>query len=126
MSNALEIQNLCKSYGDFKLDSVSFSLPTGYIMGFVGQNGAGKTTTIRCILNMASRENGEIKIFGLDNIRDELVVKQELAVVFDEIFFVDSWRVKEVEKASMGFTADGTAGYTANISKSFRCRLKSG
>lgn len=103
MNNALEIQNLCKSYGDFRLDSVSFSLPTGYIMGFVGQNGAGKTTTIRCILNMASRENGEIKIFRLDNIRDELEVKQELAAVFDEIFFVDSWRVKEVEKAIHGF-----------------------
>lgn len=103
MSNALEIQNLCKSYGDFKLNSVSFSLPTGYIMGFVGQNGAGKTTTIRCILNMASRENGEIKIFGLDNICDELAVKQELAAVFDEIIFVDSWRVKEVEKALNGF-----------------------
>lgn len=103
MSNALEVQNLCKSYTDFKLDSVSFTLPAGYIMGFVGQNGAGKTTTIRCILNMAIRESGEIKIFGLDNIRDELAVKQELAVVFDEIFFVDTWRILEVEKAIRGF-----------------------
>lgn len=72
-------------------------------MGFVGQNGAGKTTTIRCILNMASRDDGEIKIFGLDNLRDELAIKQELAAVFDEIFFVDSWRVREVEKAVRGF-----------------------
>jgi ABC-2 type transport system ATP-binding protein len=103
MSNALEVQNLCKSYTDFKLDSVSFTLPAGYIMGFVGQNGAGKTTTIRCILNMAKRESGEIKIFGLDNIRDELAVKQELAAVFDEIFFVDTWRIREVEKAIRGF-----------------------
>ena len=100
---ALEVQRLCKTYGDFKLDSVSFTLPAGYIMGFVGQNGAGKTTTIRCILNMATRESGEIKIFGLDNIRDELAVKQELAAVFDEIFFVDTWRVREVEKAIRGF-----------------------
>jgi ABC-2 type transport system ATP-binding protein len=83
MSNALEVQNLRKTYGDFKLDSVSFTLPAGYIMGFVGQNGAGKTTTIRCILNMAIREGGEIKIFGLDNLRDELAIKQELAAVCD-------------------------------------------
>jgi ABC-2 type transport system ATP-binding protein len=103
MSNALEVQNLHKTYGDFKLDSVSFSLPAGYIMGFVGQNGAGKTTTIRCIFNMATRESGEIKIFGLDNVRDELAIKQELAAVFDEIFFVDTWRVREVEKALRGF-----------------------
>jgi ABC-2 type transport system ATP-binding protein len=72
-------------------------------MGFVGQNGAGKTTTIRCIFNMATRESGEIKIFGLDNVRDELAIKQELAAVFDEIFFVDTWRVREVEKALRGF-----------------------
>lgn len=103
MSNVLEIQNLHKTYSDFTLDTVSFSLPAGYIMGFVGQNGAGKTTTIRCILNMAARDGGEIKIFGLDNLRDELVIKQELAAVFDEIFFVDTWRVGEVEKAIRSF-----------------------
>lgn len=103
MINALDVQNIHKTYSDFSLDSVSFSLPAGYIMGFVGQNGAGKTTTIRCILNMAARDGGEIKIFGLDNVRDELAVKQKLAVVFDEIFFVDTWRVREVEKAIRGF-----------------------
>jgi len=103
MSNALEVQNLHKPYSDFTLDSVSFTLPSGNIMGFVGQNGAGKTTTIRCILNMAVRDGGEIKIFGLDNVRDELAVKQELAAVFDENFFVESWRVHEVEKIIKGF-----------------------
>lgn len=49
MNNALEVRNLCKTYNDFSLDSISFTLPAGYIMGFVGQNGAGKTTTIRLI-----------------------------------------------------------------------------
>ncbi|MCL2736704.1 MAG: ABC transporter ATP-binding protein [Propionibacteriaceae bacterium] len=103
MSNALEIQNLCKSYPGFKLDSVSFALPMGKIMGFVGQNGAGKTTTIRTILNMATRDSGEVHVFGLDNIADELAIKQELGAVFDEIFFVDSWRIREVEKVVRGF-----------------------
>ncbi|MEI8199455.1 MAG: ABC transporter ATP-binding protein [Eubacteriales bacterium] len=103
MSNALEVQNLHKTYSDFTLDGVSFTLPAGNIMGFVGQNGAGKTTTIRCILNMAVRDGGEIKVFGLDNVRDELAVKQELAAVFDESFFVESWRVREVEKIIRGF-----------------------
>ena len=63
MSNAISIQKLCKSYKDFSLNNLSFSLPMGYIMGFVGQNGAGKTTTIRLILNMIEREGGEVKIF---------------------------------------------------------------
>ncbi|MDD9149802.1 MULTISPECIES: ABC transporter ATP-binding protein [unclassified Sporolactobacillus] len=103
MNNALEVSNLRKEFRDFTLNNVSFSLPMGYIMGFVGQNGAGKTTAISLILNMTGRDGGEVKIFGLDNIRDEKKIKQDIAVVFDDIYFVDSWRVREVEKALKNF-----------------------
>jgi ABC-type multidrug transport system, ATPase component len=102
-NTVLEINKLCKDYLDFSLRNVSFSLPMGSIMGFVGQNGAGKTTTIRLILNMINRENGEIKIFGLDNVQDEQKIKQDIAVVFDDTYFVESWKVSEVEKALKGF-----------------------
>lgn len=103
MNNAIEIHKLCKNYKDFSLNNISFSLPMGHIMGFVGQNGAGKTTTIRLILNMIARESGEIKIFGLDNVNDEQIIKQDIAVVFDDIYFVDSWKVREVEKSIKRF-----------------------
>ena len=103
MNNAIEIQNLCKSFKDFSLNNISFSLPMGYIMGFVGRNGSGKTTTIRLILNMINRDSGQIKIFGLDNLQDEQTIKQDIAVVFDDIYFVDSWKVREVERAIKGF-----------------------
>jgi len=119
MSQALDVRDLRKSYSDFHLNSVSFSLPTGYIMGFVGQNGAGKTTTIRCILNMARRESGEITLFGQDNITDEMEIKQELGTVFDEIFFVSSWRVREVEKALRGFYKDWNTDLYHDFLKEF-------
>jgi ABC-2 type transport system ATP-binding protein len=99
MNNVIEIKGLCKDYKDFSLNNLSFSLPKGYIMGFVGQNGSGKTTTIRLILNMIKRKNGNIKIFDMDNILDEQKIKQDIAVVFDDIFYVDTWKVYEVEKA---------------------------
>ena len=110
MNYALEVQNLCKTYGDFKLDNVSFALPAGNIMGFVGQNGAGKTTTIRLILNMANRESGEVRIFEMDNMKEDLAIKQWLGTVFDEIFFVDTWRIREVEKAIRGFYSEWDGG----------------
>ena len=69
MNNVLEISNVTKDYKKFKIDNISFNLPKGYIMGFIGANGAGKTTTIKLILNMIKRESGEIKVFDLDNIR---------------------------------------------------------
>jgi ABC-2 type transport system ATP-binding protein len=103
MNKAIEINKLCKDYGDFSLNNISFSLPVGYIMGFVGQNGAGKTTTIRLILNMTARNDGSIKIFGMDNILEEQKIKQDIAVVLDDIFFVENWKVYEVEKAVKGF-----------------------
>jgi len=103
MDNAIEIKGLRKDYKDFSLNDISLTLPAGHIMGFVGQNGAGKTTTIRLILNMTARNNGNIKVLGLDNILDEQKIKQDIAVVFDDTFFADSWKVSEVEKAIKGF-----------------------
>jgi len=103
MNNALEVNNLSKTFKDFSIDSISFNLPAGAIMGFVGQNGAGKTTTIRLILNMLKRNSGEIKVFELDNIKSELEIKQKLGVIFDDLFFIETWRIKDIEDAIKGF-----------------------
>lgn len=61
-NNAIEIRNLNKKYKNFTLDNISFSFPSGYICGFIGQNGAGKTTTLKLILNMAIKDSGEVNI----------------------------------------------------------------
>jgi ABC-2 type transport system ATP-binding protein len=119
MNSAIEVRNLCKNYKDFSLTNVSFSLPTGYIMGFVGQNGAGKTTTIRLILNMISRGGGEVKIFGLDNVQDEQTIKQDIAIVFDDIYFVDSWKVREVERAIKRFYSNWSSKSFSQYVSSF-------
>lgn len=50
MENILEVKGLNKTYQDFSLKDISFSLPEGCITGFIGINGAGKTTTLRSIL----------------------------------------------------------------------------
>ena len=50
--NALEIRNLTKSYPGFTLDNINLTLPSGCIMGLIGENGAGKSTTIKLILDM--------------------------------------------------------------------------
>ncbi len=42
--NAIEIKNVSKSYSSFKLDNLTLTLPSGCIMGLVGENGAGKST----------------------------------------------------------------------------------
>jgi ABC-2 type transport system ATP-binding protein len=72
-------------------------------MGFVGQNGAGKTTTIRLILNMLKRNSGEIKVFALDNINNDLEIKQNTGVIFDDLFFMELWKINDVENAIKKF-----------------------
>ncbi|MBQ4464487.1 MAG: ABC transporter ATP-binding protein [Oscillospiraceae bacterium] len=106
MENILEIKNLNKSYGDFALKDVSFSLPKGYIMGFVGENGSGKTTTIRSILNMAKFDSGEIRVFGLDSVTDTIAIKERLGVVFDSLYLAEHLNVKQIERQIKPFYKD--------------------
>lgn len=98
MDYCLQVENLSKNYSGFKLNNVSINIPSGSIMGFVGENGAGKTTTIKLILNLIKRDNGKIKILGLDNIKDEKAIKEQIGVVFDESYFHDMLNITQVEK----------------------------
>ncbi|MCL2019226.1 MAG: ABC transporter ATP-binding protein [Oscillospiraceae bacterium] len=98
MEHAIEVKNLVKNYDGFSLKDVSFNLPCGTVMGFIGQNGAGKTTTIKAILNLFKRNGGDIKIFGLDNIKDEEKIKEDISVVFDEICFHDTLNAYQLNK----------------------------
>ena len=96
--NAIEIKGLTKRYDGFTLDNVSFNVPKGGIMGFIGQNGAGKTTTINALLNIVRKDEGEIKLLGLDNEKDEYEVKKHIAAVFDELPFDDRLNAVAMDK----------------------------
>ena len=78
MQNVLEVKGLNKNYQTFSLSDVTFSMPKGSIMAFIGRNGAGKTTTIKAILNFIKKDGGSIEIFGLDNVKDELEIKKNI------------------------------------------------
>jgi len=89
MCNILEVCNLVKEYknSDFRLNNVSFSIPKGAIVGFVGENGAGKTTTIGCILNTLVKDSGIIKIFGKEMSDEAIDIRDDIGVVYDKNAF---------------------------------------
>lgn len=101
--NILEIINLSKSYGKFKLSDANITLPRGYIMGFVGANGAGKTTTIKLIMNMIQRDSGEIKVFNKDNIKYEMQIKDKIGYVGEQPVFYDDLTVDWTGKFAKKF-----------------------
>lgn len=83
--NALEIKNLTKVYPGFTLDNLNLTLPSGCIMGLIGENGAGKSTTIKLILDMVHKDSGVITILGKDNNDKMQLTKEEIGVVMDEV-----------------------------------------
>lgn len=97
MSSILEVNNLTKKYKDFTLDNVSFKLEKGFIMGFIGPNGAGKSTTIKLIMNLIKKNSGEIRVLGLDNIKNEKEVKQKIGFVYDENYFYEELNLLEMK-----------------------------
>ena len=100
--NAIEIKGVTKKYDGFTLKNISFNVPKGSIMGFIGQNGAGKTTTIRSLLNITPIDEGEIKLLGHDHIKDEYAIKERIAVVFDELPFHDIFNANHMAKIFRG------------------------
>ncbi len=93
---AIEIKNLTVKYDGFTLDHINFNVAKGSIMGFIGQNGAGKTTTIKALLNIIKRNEGTIRMLGLDNIKDEIIIKQQLSAVFDQIPYQEQLNAKQI------------------------------
>ena len=94
--NAIEIRDLTVKYDGFILDKVSFNVAKGSIMGFIGQNGAGKTTTIKALLNIIKKDEGTIRMLGLDNVVDDTAIKEQISVVFDELPFHDQLNAKGI------------------------------
>lgn len=101
MSNAIEINNLCKEYPGFALKNVSFSVPRGLCCGFVGPNGAGKTTTLKAMLGMVHKSRGEIRLLGKPD--GDITAKEDIGVMFDQPYFQEDWTPFDIEKGIKPF-----------------------
>ena len=74
---AIEVQNLTKRYGArTAVDSISFSVEDGEIVGFLGPNGAGKTTTLRILTCFQPATSGTAHVAGHDVFRDGIKVRE--------------------------------------------------
>ncbi|MES9744680.1 ABC transporter ATP-binding protein [Priestia megaterium] len=97
MTNLLEVRNMAKSFGQNEvLKDVSFHVPPGSIVGFIGDNGAGKSTTFKAVLGLISRDSGTVEIFGEDNLNKDATIKEDIGVVFDAINLPVSLTIKQL------------------------------
>ena len=96
--NVLEIEHLQKSYPDFTLNDLTLALPSGCIMGLVGENGAGKSTTIKLILNILHKDGGTIRLFGKDHTDSIALAKEDIGVVMDEVGLPECLTIRQIGK----------------------------
>ena len=98
MNKTIEIKNLIKRYdSNFQLGELSLDIPSGEIIGLIGENGAGKTTLIKSILGILQVNKGEIKIFGNDTIKNAAKIKEDIGVVLDNTFFPEILNAKDID-----------------------------
>jgi ABC-2 type transport system ATP-binding protein len=113
--NALELKGLTKTFPGFSLDHIDLTLPSGCIMGLIGENGAGKSTTIKLILDILHKDSGSVTILGRDNQNDIRLTKEDVGVVLDEAGVPGCLTAKQVGKIMRRTFTNWDAGEYARL-----------
>ncbi|MCC3864379.1 ABC transporter ATP-binding protein [Terrisporobacter petrolearius] len=99
--NVIEINNLKKSMGDFKLNIEKLEIKEGFVTGIIGTNGAGKTTLMKLIMNILNQEEGSIKIFGEDFNKDKKHIKELIGYLGHDTLYPEDFTLEEI-KSTIG------------------------
>lgn len=91
--NAIELKHVSKKYKEFQIEDISFTVPKGFITGFIGPNGSGKSTIIRMILDTVRPDEGEIKIFNEPN--NEVKLREKIGFVYDTLHLYEDYNLKK-------------------------------
>lgn len=102
MENCIELKNVTRRYNKFALNDVSFAVPQGSVMGFIGENGAGKSTTIKALLGLIRPDSGSITVLGEDAGKLTPETKEKIGVVFDSLTFPRELNAKQLDKVLGG------------------------
>ena len=94
----IDVLNLSKRYADFQLQINNLKINEGSIVGLIGENGSGKSTFLNLLLNQIKSEIGNVKIFGLDYVKDECQIKLNLGVILEQNYFPNSFSVQQIER----------------------------
>lgn len=108
MAAVIELKNVTKRFGrQVALEDVSFEVPSGVVFALLGENGAGKTTAIRLMLGLEEPTAGDVRVLGLDCLRDGLAIRQRVGYVSERPALYEWMTVAEIGWFTAGFYADG-------------------
>mgnify|MGYP002714087308 CR=1 FL=1 len=104
--NVIEVKDVSLQSSAFSINNLSFSIPQGFVTGFIGANGAGKTTIIRMIMDIIEPNHGHISIFGEKIANKPKWIKNKIGFVYSEVYFNQQWTAKKLEKMVSPFYTD--------------------
>ncbi len=119
MTNAFMVSGLTKTYQDFVLDHISFTVPDGSIVGLIGENGAGKSTTINVALGLIQKEDGVVSILDREELDGD--IKEQIGVVFDGSNYPETSAllvlapVAATTAAFISITSDAASKWNKNV-----------
>ncbi|HEU5138667.1 MAG TPA: ABC transporter ATP-binding protein [Bacillales bacterium] len=96
MAEVIAVEGLIKRYDGIEaVKEISFTVEKGEIFGMIGPNGAGKTTTIEILEGLRKRDEGEVRVLGLDPGKDQYQLNEMIGVQFQATSIQELMKVKE-------------------------------
>ena len=83
----LQVNDVSKSFINFRLQDINLFLEKGQILGYIGPNGAGKTTTIKIITNQYKPDKGAVYVNGYTIECSEIDFKKSIGYIADQFYF---------------------------------------
>ena len=116
----VDVRDLTRAFGaKTALDRVTLSLPTGTVLGLVGENGAGKTTLIRHVLGLLKAQSGSVRVFGLDPVAEPRRVLSRVGYLSEEADLPAWMRVHELMRYVAAFYPTWDDTYAEALRKEF-------
>ena len=122
--NVIEIKNLKKSIGDFKLDIEKLEIKEGFVTGVIGTNGAGKTTLMKLIMNMLNQDEGNIKIFGEGFDKDKKHIKELIGYLGHETLYPVDFTLEDIKSTISIFYKNWDEKLFYDYSEDFNLNLQ--
>ncbi|HEY8746449.1 MAG TPA: ABC transporter ATP-binding protein [Tepidisphaeraceae bacterium] len=117
---AVEVRDLSRHFGSkAALDRVTLKVPTGSVLGLVGENGAGKTTLIRHVLGLLRAQCGTVRVFGLDPVADPVPVLSRIGYLSEEPDMPGWMRIHQLMRYVAGFYPTWDAAYAEKLRRDF-------
>lgn len=97
MGIVIQVEKLCKSYGDIKaVNNISFNVEQGEIFGMLGPNGAGKTTTMEIVEGLRPADSGLVSVLGMDIRQRPRKIKASIGIQLQTTSLYPRLTVREV------------------------------